>query len=146
MFKRYIPNKCFIFVLSNKLTIGSIFSFKDVLPKELQSSLVYKYSCLRCTATYVGCTRRTLSSRAAEHSGRSIRANRLLSSPPHSKIRQHVEQCGYSVSFNNFKILGKCNKNFYSNDIRILESLYIFKLQPILNDAQSSFPLQIVKN
>ena len=39
------------------------------------------------------------------------------------------------------KILARGNNNMY---VRILESLFIYKIRPDLNDGQSAFPLNIV--
>ena len=107
----------------------------------MQSSLVYQFSCVNCTSGYVGCSRRTLATRVAEHAGKSSRTGRALTTPPHSSVREHVETCGSPVTMNQFKILDFCNSN---NDLCILESLYIYKLKPAINDSQSSHPLHIV--
>ena len=65
----------------------------------------------------------------------------LLTSPPYSSIREHASACDSPVSLDNFSILGSC-KNVL--DLRILESLYIFKLKPSLNNMQSANPLFLV--
>ena len=57
--------------------------------------------------------------------------------------RQHALLCGVPVSIDNFKVMG--NTKFHT-DLRILESLFVYKLKPKLNDAQSSFPLLIVNH
>ena len=67
----------------------------------------------------------------------------LVSRPPHSSIRNHAEEtCGGVVRRENFEI-----KNSIKNPVslRLLESLYIFKLNPSLNDTNSSAPLNLVK-
>ena len=63
--------------------------------------------------------------------------------PPYSNIRQHALLCGVPVSIDNFKVMGN---TMFPTDLRILESLFIHKLTPKLNDAQSSFPLLIVNH
>ena len=107
----------------------------------MQSSLVYQLSCVNCTSGYVGCSHRTLATRVAEHAGKSSRTSRALITLPHSSVREHAETCGSPVTMNQFKILDFCNSN---NDLCILESLYIYKLKPAINDSQSSHPLHIV--
>ena len=104
----------------------------------MQSSLVYQFSCVNCTSGYVGCSRRTLATRVAEHAGKSSRTGRALTTTPHSSVREHTETCGSPVTMNQFKILDFCNSN---NDLCILESLYIYKLKPAINDSQSSHDL-----
>ena len=49
--------------------------------------------------------------------------------------------CMYIVD--NFSISGSTDNNV---DLRILESLFIHKQKPVLNEAQSAFPLLIVVN
>ena len=126
----------------------------------MRSSLVYKFCCARCASEYVGSTIRTIHTRVAEHAGRSFRTGSLLTIPPHPNIRQHallcgvpdnmrqhIRQhalsCGVQVSIDNFKVI--CNTKF-PTDLRILESLFIHKLKPKLNDAQISVPFHIVNH
>jgi hypothetical protein len=133
----------FNIILVNKFTIGSFFNYKDRLPLASRSSLVYSFSCAQCASSYVGMTARALFTRVAEHAGRSFRTGRPLAQPPHSSVRLHTEQCSLAppVSINQFKIL--CNASSQT-DLRILESLYIHKLKPKLNNQSSSFPLSIL--
>ena len=130
-------------ILVNKSSIGSLFKHKDVLPISMQSSLIYHYCCARCASDYVGSTVRNLHMRVAEHAGRSCRTGSILASPPHSAIRLHSEQCDSPVSMNNFKIIGRASSLI---ELRILESLHIFRHKPVLNDTDSAFPLKIVNS
>ena len=143
LLRRYFTDINFHIILVNKFTIQSIFPFKDRLPIHMRSSLVYKYSCSRCESQYVGSTTRTLGARVAEHVGRSYRTERFLAAPLNSSIRDHSYECDSKVSIEDFKIL---TSNSNSNDLRILESLYIFKLKPKLNDHKSAVPLNILSN
>jgi hypothetical protein len=138
---KFCPDINFKIILVNKFSIASLFPFKDRLPNGMQSSLVYEFSCARCASTYVGSTIRTLRTRVAEHAGRSHRTGSLLSAPSHSSVRSHAHSCDITVDLTKFRVLGRC-KNF--SDLRILESLHIFKLKPTLNDQQSALPLNIV--
>ena len=141
LLSKYFYNGQFYIILFNSFSIGSFFNFKDKLPKHMQSSIIYKFCCWRCSSDYVGMTSRSLYQRVAEHSGRSFRTGRWLARPPHSSIRIHAEECDSRVSVDNFSILTTASNNL---DLRILESLYIYKRNPSLNDTQSSFPLIVV--
>ena len=99
------------------------------------------WSYAQCVSEYIGSTMHMLHTRVAEHAGRSFRTGALLSSPPHSNIRAHALSCSSPVAIDNFNILAKGNNNI---DVRILESLFIYKIKPDLNDSQSAFPLNIV--
>ena len=64
-----------------------------------------------------------------------------FSNPPFSNIRE------YALSFDqllikvdNFSVLARCP----SHDLRLLESIFIYKFSPNLNQEASSFPLQIL--
>lgn len=141
LFVKYFKDINFNVILVNNFKIGSFFNYKDKLPKDLQAALIYKFSCVRCTSEYIGSTTRTLCVRVAEHAGRSYRTGHLLASPSHSSIRDHALSCDSPIRLDNFSILGRCNNVL---DLRILESLYIFKCRPTLNNMQSAHPLFIV--
>ena len=126
-------------ILVNNFKISNIFNYKDILPKAAQSSVVYKYSCAQCASAYVGSTTRSLQSRVREHAGRSIRTNQPLSSPNQSSIRDHSDRCGSDIELDSFQIL---RKNSDPIDLRIIESLFIYALNPKLNSTTSWFPLK----
>ena len=134
----------FKIILTNSFSISSFFKFKDRLPDFMSSNLVYFYRCGRCAqSSYVGSTHRTLKTRLDEHVGRSSRTNRPLQCPPFSAIRNHCDSCsGELVESKDFKILSYCNN---PSDLKILESMYINKLSPDLNNMLSSYKLNIIK-
>ena len=126
----------------NTLSIGTFFKCKDRLPKSCQSTVVYKFCCASCEASYVGSTLRNLHSRIQQHLGKSVRTGNFLSNPDPSPIRDHSLSCDTLVTPDNFSILGKTNSVL---DLRILESLHIFHQKPSLNNMTSAFPLQTVR-
>lgn len=138
---QYLPSIAFNPILVNKFKTGSFFNYKDRLPKAARSSVIYKFRCEQCSSEYVGSTTRSLHTRASEHAGRSSRTNNRLACPPNSSIRDHAETCGSPITINQFSILSSCKTEI---DLRILESLYIFKQKPSINNVQSSYPLAIV--
>ena len=141
LLSKYFMHIDFKLVLVNNFSIGSLFKFKDQLPKSMLSSIVYKYSCAQCASEYIGSTIRTLKTRVAEHAGRSYRTDRPLARPSHSSIRDHLEHCDSQIREQNFSVIGSTSN---PTDLRILESLHIFKHKPNLNDMQSAFPLKII--
>ena len=136
----FYPDKQFRFVATNSFCIRNFFRFKDVLPTTLRSSAVYNFTCPSCQAGYVGSTLRSLKSRVSEHLGQSARTGRPLHTTPFSAIRDHCLSCKVQPSSSHFRVLATCNRN----NLRILESLYISKLKPSLNNMLSSYPLNIV--
>ena len=128
---RHFNDVRFNVVLVNKFTVGSFFNYKDKLPMPLKSSLVYKCTCAQCASEYVGMPARTLGTRGDEHVGVSYRTGAHLTQPPHSAIRDHRDSCDTPFDTSNLKILAN---TFCTSDLRILESLYIYKTKPILNN------------
>ena len=117
-----------------------MFKFKDRLSHLLMSSVIYQYSCRQCSSSYVGQTVKQFKVRISQHQGRSYRTGNYLTCPENSKILEHSLNSGHPIVENDFKILDCCD-NF---DIRTLESHYIHKLKPSLNDQHSSTDLFIV--
>ena len=132
------PHIDFRFLFVNNNTIHGILNHKERLPKELVSGLVYSYLCDACGATYIGCSKRCLRTRAGEHFGISARTGNLLARPTRSVIRDHIEICGSSRSVENFKVLRTYNNNIL---LKIYESLEISVKKPCLNQDESSYPL-----
>ena len=128
-------------VLTNSFTLGSLFKFKERLPTNLLSSVVYKYSCAQCAfGTYVGSTTRATHMRIAEHRGRSYRTGEPLKHPPKSAIREHARKCCKTVAASDFSILAQEKNEMH---LRILESLIIRNEKASLNEMNSAFPLKI---
>ena len=128
-------------IFVNHNTIGSFFRFKDNVPVICQSSVVYSFCCASCDASYIGSTKRSLHCRIEQHRGRSYRTGIWLSKPDPSPIRSHGEQCNPDISIDNFKILDReCNLG----DLRILESMYIMKNNPSLNDNTTAVKLNVI--
>ena len=140
---RSFPNVKFICSLTNSNNISKFFNHKDKLPKYLRASVVYKYVCPRCGSLYVGSSSRTLGVRSREHAGVSYRTGNPLSQPPQSAIRDHTISCTSptSLELENFSIIGTSSN---ITELRILESIHIFKLKPILNNTISAHPLYIL--
>ena len=47
--------------------VPDYFSYKDPIPDDLKSFLVYKFSCVSCSSIYIGETRRHFKTRIEEH-------------------------------------------------------------------------------
>ena len=86
-----------------------------------------------------GSSIRQLNCRVAEHMNVSVRTLLPTTSPNYSAIMEHHTTTKHSFNQSNFTILSKSNKN----DLRVLESLYIHKLKPSLNN-NTPFDLKII--
>ena len=88
-FKNSLPQSNVKIVLKSTNRLSSLFRFKDVIPKELQSNLVYKFSCGNCNITYYGKTERHLNVRSSEHIGISHLTRKRVESKP-SAVSDHL--------------------------------------------------------
>ena len=128
-------------VLKNPMTIGSLFRFKDTVPKLMRSLVLYKYSCSRCNlGTYVGSTKRMLKVRIDAHCGVSHRTGCNLNKKEFSNIREHAKKCRSNITYDQFEIIGQAGNE---TSLLILESISIKQLVPSLNNQSSSAPLYI---
>ena len=118
--------------------IGNRFGFKDRQPKLNQSNLIYRYTCERCKAFYIGKTERQLGVRISEHMAVSVRTGKPMKTRPHSDIYDHCQKCHVHVSPDNFTI-----EDSHQTDkgLLILESLYQKIKKPIIGKMQQSTPL-----
>lgn len=135
LLKHHYPNTKFVFIFTNSLTIGSFFRFKDSIPQNLVSNIIYGFTCSRCKSRYIGETRRNLTLRFAEHMGISARTGRILASPTFSSIRDHSFSCKHKFSITDFDILRKVKS---SSDLKIVEALLIKHNKPELNSQTES--------
>lgn len=119
-------------------TIGSRFSFKDKIPEECLSNLVYKYTCESCKAFYIGKTESQFKCRICQHLGISARTGNELSVKVASEIREHSLKCKTPINTDNFTILDKLQSN---KGILFLESLHQKVKKPSIGTQQQSTPL-----
>jgi hypothetical protein len=138
----YYPQVNFQFVLVNPFSIKSLFRFKDKLPIELHANIIYKFTCETCKSFYIGSSTKQFKIRYSQHLGTSFRTGRPLTTPNHSSPRIHCEKEQHPFSKNNFTIIDYATS---VSELRLLESLYIFKQRPPLNTDQSAAPLNIVQ-
>ena len=99
---------------------------------------IYKYTCERCKAFYIGKTERQFALRIAEHMGVSPRTGNPVKTRQHSDIFDHCQKCHVHVSPDNFTI-----EDFLptENGLLILESLHQKTKKPFIGKMQQSTPL-----
>ena len=137
---KFYPHISLKVIFTNKMSVGSFFKYKDQVPSLLLSNIVYQYKCRQCDSTYVGESIRHFATRIAEHKGVSVRTGLRLKNPGHSNIREHCVDSQHAFSDENFKVLRVSNRH----DIKLCESIFIHKLEPNLNSANTSTPLKIL--
>ena len=127
-----------VFKCQTKLSTS--FRFKDPIPKDLISGVVYKFQCGLCNKFYHGESISHLDIRSGEHIGVSPLTGKKVKPVNKSAVRDHLLHCNYLPSFDNFSILAHENKKFL---LEIKESLLITRDKTSLNRNISSAPLYL---
>ena len=117
-----------IFQTNNRLK--NYFRFKDFVPEALRSSLIYKFSCGSCTASYIGKTYRHFKVRVSEHQGVSPRTGKPVKGTLSTSVRDHMLVCDHKVVHEDFKFLGNESNRYF---LELKESLFIKRDKPSLN-------------
>ena len=89
----------------------SLFCFKDNIPKELQSHIVYQIFVRNCNITYYGKTECHLNVRSSEHIGISHLTGKRVESEP-SAVSDYLLLHNPDSNFNDFTILCQENNGF----------------------------------
>lgn len=140
--KSAYPQLCLKIAFITVERIGSRFTIKDTLPKELASNVVYRYKCSSCDATYIGKTSRHFGVRTGEHLGISIRTNKSIKPDKNSAIQQHFLDSGHVLHLDNFKIIDRAQTSY---TCMIKEALQIVQCKPSLNCQQDYDTLVLMK-
>ena len=120
--------------------LSNFFHYKDPLPKDLISGVVYKFQCGLCNESYYGESIRHLDIRSGEDIGVPPLTGKKVKPPNNSAIWNHLLHCNFLPSFDNFSALAHENKKYL---LEIKESLLIMRDKPSLNRYISSAPLYL---
>lgn len=129
-------------VFVSNFRLKNKFKFKDPIPKDLRSLVLYTYKCNSCNAIYHGKTKRHYKVRINEHLGMSIVTEKSLkfNAKDATAIREHCHGGNHNNSIDNFGIVGSARNDYY---LRIKESLMIYRTGKTLNKAGTSIPLHL---
>ena len=119
--------------------VAKAFRFKDRIPKELTSGVVYKFQSGLCNESYYGECVRHLNVRIGEHIGISPLSRKKVK-PKSSAVSDHLVLCNHSTSFENFSVQTKENKKFL---LELKKSLLVMRDKPSLNRNIRSVPLYL---
>ena len=110
-FKNRLPQCNIKIILKSTNRLSFLFGFKDVIPKELQSQLLYKFSCGNCIVTYYDKTERHLNIRSSEHIGIPHLTGKRVECKP-SAVSDHLLLHNHDSDFKNFTIPCRDNNGF----------------------------------
>ena len=141
-FRLYCPGINLKVVFSSPNRLKSGFSFKDVIMKELNALVLYKYTCGICRNTYVGEIKRHFIVRSNEHLGILVLTGNNLSYNENNAtaVRKHIHDRNHASCIDDYQIIGRARNNYF---LKIKESIVISMLTPTLNIAKEYMPLQL---
>ena len=116
------PHIDFQFIFQSAKRIENFFPFKDRAPKHARSSIVYKFTCSSCKATYYGKISRHFIVRCREHLGVNKKGKSIKGVS--SSIRDHINDTGHNASLDDFCVIDNTSNEL---DLLIHESLLILK-------------------
>ena len=137
--KNNIPNQPVRVIFSSKRRLSNFFRFKDVIPKNLQSHLVYKINCAKCNLCYYGLTERHLKVRSYDHMGMSYLTGKPIKGVD-TAMKSHCRTHNHYITMDSISILTRESNSFH---LKIKESLLIKRDRPILNNNVYSTPLML---
>ena len=117
----------------NSFKNKNYFAYKDPIPNDLKSFLVYKFTCASCSSSHMGETCHLFTTRIEEH----------IKKHNKSRIFKHLcssEKCFDSYNLLCFKIIDKANSKF---DLKIKDALHINWRKPNLNAQQNHLALTL---
>ena len=120
--------------------LSNSFLYKDHIPKDIISGVVYKFQCGLCNESYYGESIRHLDMRSGEHTGASPLTGKKVKLSNSSAICDHLLHCNFLPSFDNFSVLAHASKRYL---FEIKESLLIMRDKPSLNKNINSAPLYL---
>ena len=131
--KEFCKENMNIKLVFNSFKIKNYFSYKDPIPDDLKSFLVYKFTFANCSCSYIGETCRHFKTRIEEH----------IKKDNKSYIFKHLhstETCFDSYISLCFKIIDKANSKL---DVKIKEVPHINWRKPNLNAQQNHLSLTL---
>ena len=113
--KEFCKQNFNIKLVFNSFKVKNYFSYKDPIPNNLKSFLIYKFTCASCSSSYIGETCRHFKTRIEGH----------IKKDNKSHIFKHLHSnatCFDSYNFLCFKINDKAGSKF---DLKVKEALHI---------------------
>ena len=143
--KVYLPASCKLqIIFSSQNRLGDYFKFKDKIPLQCRSLVLYRFVCNKCNLIYYGKTFRHFKVRVYEHLGKSLKTDKPYTynskNTNNTTVLNHIHNCKCKASIDDFKIIGSAKNDYH---LRIKESIIIKKDNPILNKTVKSIPLSL---
>jgi putative heme iron utilization protein len=139
LFQNMIPWGEIKIVYKTQCRISQLFRFKDAIPKDLMSHLIYYFKCTSCNAEYIGETERHAKVRWCEHLGLSCFTDKPIVGIQ-TAIRNHIIENKCNSTIDDFKIIGNAENH---NLLLIKESLFVKHYKTFLNTKVKNVELSL---
>ena len=140
----YFPMCKVKIILNSGCRLGNFFRFKDKVPLNVRSLILYKFSCGGCNSAYLGKSKRHYLVRVFEHLGISLATGKRYTYNPknnnNTAVLNHINCNNCHANIDNFRIIGSA-KNDYT--LCLKESLLIQLYKFNLNTNVKSMPLKL---
>ena len=133
VFQKVIPWGQINLTFKTQSRVSHLFRFKDLIPKDLVSNIIYSYTCQSCNARYIGETDRHCKVRWGEHLSISCFTNEPvlgISTAVKDHLKENKNKGKCKSDFSDFEIIG-CDSNRLLRQLK--ESLFIKLHNPDLN-------------
>ena len=134
VFQKAIPWGKINLTFKTETRISHLFRFKDLIPKDVVSNIIYSYTCQGCNARYIGETERHCKIRFGEHLGISCFTGKPVQGIA-TAVNDHLKKSKCTSSFNDFEVIGSENNRALRE---LKESLFIKLYNPGLNKQVKS--------
>ena len=114
---KHVSNCKLLVIFRSQRRLSSMFRYKDMMPSNLQSYIIYRYKCGTCNSSYIGKTDRHCHIRWCEH----LKIQPFRGGPSKSKqkptaVNDHLSQTGHFSKMEDFEIIGRERSR---NDFRL---------------------------
>jgi len=142
IFKSTAPHLKLRVIFVSNIRLKNCFSFKDRISDDLQSLILYMYTCDSCKAVYPGKSKRHYKVRLNEHLGMSYKTEKPYKyvASTATAVRRHCHDSNHTGHRDSFKIIGRARNDFH---LKIKESILLYRTGDCLNTAERSIPLQL---
>lgn len=143
IFKECLPGVKINVIFKSQFRMSNMFQFKDKIPFNIRSFVVYQFKCSSCNASYIGETTRHIKVRMCEHLAKSFCTENDMK-PDTTKSTSVTKHCHltnkHKNDYSSFKVIGQAENEFH---LKIKESLLVQRNRPSINKQEDSIPLYL---
>ena len=138
VFQETVPYGKVHIVFKSTFRFSHLLRFKDQVPSDLKSHVIYHFKCPDCNAGYIGETRVHYKVRCSQHLGISEFTGKPINSGVPTSVTKHIREKKCKCNLKNFEIISQ-EENYHKRLIK--ESLFIKFYDYELNGQKTSTDL-----